>query len=74
MRIHHFIFYTFFLTFSLFSKVEDLFSGSSLDAFEFAQFWEIDSDGSIVAEWKTKDKKGSNALRGWVSLDQKQLR
>lgn len=66
MRIYYIIFFNFFLTFSLFSKVEDLFSGSSLDAFEFApNSWEIDSDGSIVCRMeKTKDKKGVERLKG----------
>jgi len=66
MRIYYIIFFNFFLTFSLFSKVEDLFSGSSLATFEFApNSWEIDSDGSIVCRMeKTKDKKGVERLKG----------
>ena len=66
MRIYYTIFFNFFLTFSLFSKVEDLFSGSSLATFEFApNSWEIDSDGSIVCRMeKTKDKKGVERLKG----------
>ena len=66
MRINYIIFFTFFLTFSLFAKVEKLFSGSSLDAFEFApNSWGIDSDGSIVCRMeKTKDKKGIERLKG----------
>ena len=66
MRIYYTIFFNFFLTFSLFSKVEDLFSGSSLATFEFApNSWEIDSDGSIVCRMeKSKDKKGVERLKG----------
>ena len=53
-------------SFLSFGKVKMLFSGSDLDAFEFApNSWEIESDGSMVCRMKiTKDKKGRERIQG----------
>ena len=62
-------------SFLSFGKVKMLFSGSDLDAFEFApNSWEIDSDGSMVCRMeKIIDKQGKERIKGmgyiWTKKD-----
>ena len=62
-------------SFLSFGKVKVLFSGSDLDAFEFApNSWEIESDGSMVCRMeKITDKQGKERIKGmgyiWTKED-----
>ncbi len=62
-------------SFLSFGKVKMLFSGSDLDAFEFApNSWEIESDGSMVCRMeKIIDKQGKERIKGmgyiWTKKD-----
>ena len=62
-------------SFLSFGKVKMLFSGSDLDAFEFApNSWEIESDGSMVCRMeKIIDKQGKECIKGmgyiWTKKD-----